>query len=262
MRRWLRSDAHRWLSAVLMVFLGLGTILCLSSNSDAAFVTDITDSFDFKNKRPFGFRLLVSYDLQVSSATIAREYCRVSSDPAYARSCRTPPRSVRTPYDDRFFSNAPEFDLARVRHAMNIQAFIGLYKDLDIFVRIPIVFSDNTTIRNSSDPRFGNATLVKEGIVPSRILSGGEATARHTLGLGDLSLGIRWAAFNNARDRSKATWVLGFDWTIPTGEVWTPGDPRIFSNDGPGGGVGRGTHVLHFYTTLSKRLGPFDPYVQ
>lgn len=252
----------RWSMLLARSLLCLTILLVGPAIASAAFITDVTDSFDPENRRPFGFRLFVSYEFQSTSAEIAREYCRVSSDPAYNRSCRTPPRPGRSPYDDRFFDYAPEFDLSRFQHKMDIRAAIGLYKDLELFVNVPLIFSEQFNIRtNSADQRFANATLVKENIIPSSSLNNEEATARHGFGLGDLSLGLRWGVFNDARDRGKASWVLGIEWTLPTGEVWAPGDPRAFTPSG-GAGVGRGAHVIHFNVSLSKRISIFDPYVQ
>jgi hypothetical protein len=246
-------------------FVFLRHLLCLAfvgifpSLASAAFITDVTDSFDYENNRPFGFRLFISYEFQYTSATIAREHCRVTDDKAYARSCTTPPIP---PNSDRYFSYAPEFDLSRVQHAMMLRPAIGLYKDLELYANIPLIFSENFSIRtNTNDVRFSNATLVKEGIVPDSTLNNGEATSRHGFGLGDLSIGLRWGVFNDVRDRGKASWVLGFEWTLPTGEVWAPGDPRAFTQAG-GAGVGRGAHILHFNVSLSRRISVFDPYVQ
>lgn len=245
------------------VFVGILFSLVFLPSAHAAFLTDVADSFDYENNRPFGFRLQLSYRLQAETAVIAREFCRVSSDPEYNRSCRVPPQGTRKPNDDRFFDYLPEFNASRTRHEMLIRPSIGLYKDLEFYLVLPIVFAENYSASVHPDANaVGGPTLLQDGVIAQSNLNNNRMESRHGVGFGDMSLGLRWAIFNDYRDRTKATWLIGFALTLPTGEVWDPKDPRTFQSSGSGAGVGRGAYVFHFETALSKRVQMFDPYVQ
>ncbi len=200
----------------------------------AADITNVADSFDTENKNPFDFRVRLSYQLLTTDATIARE------------------RGTRP---EQFFDYVPEFKASYTRHMMNIMPKIGLYKDLEIRLNIPIVFSETFNYKAVTGDGTGTS-LLDEGIVSNPLMR-----SRHGPGLGDMMVGLRWAPFNDYRDRTVATWVIGFNWLFPTGQLWDPKDPKLAA-DQAGLGVGRGAHILSWYLALSKRAFIFEPYIK
>jgi hypothetical protein len=75
-------------------------------------------------------------------------------------------------------------------------------------------------------------------------------------GIGDITVGAKWAPFNGERDDTKSTWVIGLDYIIPSGELANPND--IIG--GKTGHVGLGHHQLVPYMLFSHRFKVLDPY--
>jgi hypothetical protein len=198
-----------------------------------AFITDIADSFDYENNNVFDFRLRISYEFTNESATLAREKPHPTA---------------------QYFTYFPEYNITHVRHSMVLRAAIGLYKDLELNLHLPLIFFEGFYGNISPQAQKEGSTLRQQNIVKSDSYEG-----KHTSILGDMSLGFRWGIFNDSRTPYRATWEIGMAWTIPTGKVWDPSDPNIKSS---GGGVGRGSHVLTWHTTLSKRVQFLEPYVK
>ena len=110
-----------WQLALLATLLWL---LPLSNNARAAHITDVSDSFDYENKNPFDFRIQILYRFFQESATIARE------------------KGVSTP-DSQFFDYMPEFSAKHTRHVLLFNPKIGLYKDLELSLTIPLVLFES-----------------------------------------------------------------------------------------------------------------------
>lgn len=224
----------RWRSLLWSGLLLLG-VMCSASPGFAAELTDVADSFDYKNKNPFDFRLSLSYEFTLTTANIARE------------------RGTRP---EQYFDYVPEFRLNYNRHALHIRPVFGLFLDLEVYAQIPIIFSETYSIRPTQEAATLGSTLLNDGIVDSP-----NKTTKHGPGLGDMSVGIQWAPFNDQRDKTKATWVLGMNWQFPTGVVWDPNDPKVATGQS-GIGVGRGMHTLTWHISASKRASIFDPYMR
>ena len=224
----------RWFWVVcLCVGIGVSTGLQPPS-AHAADITDVADSFDYDNKNPFDFRFRVSYSLMNTSATIAREKVLQRKK--------------------QFFEYFPELKVTHVRHTMNLRAAIGLYKDLELNFTLPLILSETFNSSLTPEAIKDGSSLRQEGIA-----SANDIERKRTSVLGDIKLGLRWGIYNNERDPFRATWVLGFTWTAPSGSFWNPNDPNTLTN---GGGVGRGSHILSWHIALSKRLSIFEPYVK
>lgn len=216
-------------------FVGLGVLSALLAPvSHAADITDVADSFDYDNKNVFDFRFRVSYEFMSTSAVIGRE-------------------RVLQP-QEQFFEYFPELRVTHIRHTMNMRAAIGIYKDLELNLTLPLILSETFYSSLTPEAQRDGSTLRQEGIV-----SADDIERRRTTILGDMKLGLQWGILNDSRDPYSATWVIGMTWTMPTGWVWNPNDPNTLPN---GGGVGRGAHVLTWHIALSKRMSVFEPYVK
>jgi len=147
----------------------LGLYFGFSATSQAAEVTRVASSFDKDNK--FDLHFGVGYDFNFKKAAILREW----SDANNAKS-----QVVRDLLYQQF------------RHVVTPSLEIGLYKDLAVYVNLPIVVADTRTygfdqgagdckfddgMRNPDDPatcvdqasgdRANNSTTVRDNIVPS-----------------------------------------------------------------------------------------------
>ncbi len=221
---------RRWYFCSVLAFF-LVSLFSLPQFAYAADITDVADSFDYENKNPFDFRILLSYRLTSTSAVIAREH----------------PKNP-----EQYFISQPEFKVNRSRHEMLINPKIGLFKDLEIGITIPLVFTDTFSYRPDVSPNSGSS-LIDDGIITKP-----NGKSKHGFGLGDMTVAWQWGIFNDQRDRTKATWVIGMAWTFPSGKLWNPAE----TVSGQATGVGQGAHVLAWHVAMSKRIGVFDPYMK
>jgi hypothetical protein len=148
---------------------------------------------------------------------------------------------------------------------------IGVFRDLEIFVTFPVVLSWTKDLSlDSSTNGMKQFTLNRQNL-PNRkeedaIVKVPGAMDRS--GYGDMTVGFKWAIFNDQRpnhvlerdkdagtlwwDDTTATWLIAFEYTIPTGSQI---DPAV-----PNGGPGKKVQVLTFSTAFSKRFRYLDPY--
>ncbi len=226
-------------------------VLCLWAVSvQAAEVTRVASSFD--EKKPFGMFLDVGFERTQDKAKITREWYEPKAGGL------TDVSELRyTLYDVR----------------LNLDAHVGLYKDLEFHFGVPIIFqqdrfwnfsagtnADNTTLyRNCSDAAGMGCTTPGDG--RNHLFEVGDAQGNPSGsfrgGLGDLTFGLAYAFFSQARDDTKPTWVVSVDYTAPTAAVI---NPSVLAASDKRGAIGDRIHRYKFSTAISKRIGPADPY--
>ena len=254
---------------VTILVITLTSVLCGTGSGYAAEITEISDAADDLNNDPFDVVFEASFKQTRNWGKITREW-NCNSDPAQN------PDFMRCPTEDTILFNK-ELDYERVTNQMDLYLEIGLYKDLAIHVNVPIVFSDERKLTFARDDDGPCTDLTKcvdnrnSTIDPAdnrisadyddggtfdtfRYFQVGENgnTGPSRSGLGDMNIGIEWAAFNDQRDDTKATLTLAFDYFIPSGETQEAGNT----------GVGSGVHELHFAIGASRRFRYLDPYLQ
>jgi hypothetical protein len=74
-----------------------------------------------------------------------------------------------------------------------------------------------------------------------------------------MRFGMSWAAFNQLRDDTKPTWVVGFEYEAPTADKLDPVQP---ASDTAHGTVGDRIHKYQIWSAFSRRIGVVDPYVK
>jgi hypothetical protein len=202
-----------------------------------ALVTEALDAAD--DGDPFDAQVELRYEMELSSGQLVRER------PCFAPGAECPDRSgiVRN----------KELAWERVTHTLWITPRIGLYRDLELRLDLPIVLlmqdryefdagvnAQNTSLTERSDANPNGTPLLQ---VPFN--------GPQRAGFGDMKVGLRWSPLNGGRDSTQPSWLLGFTWTAPTGAV------RRSTNDG----VGRGVHDIELLTAFSRRLAPwFEPF--
>jgi hypothetical protein len=164
------------------------------------------------------------------------------------------------------YTDRPDFNELRFEqqvYAMDYTFQIGLYHDVELYANLPWIIQDKRSISwvhgvdsttstifqvSPTDPDFpGNALAVDPSDDPSTQRSG----------IGDIQIGFKWAAFNDERDDTKSVWIIGLDYTIPSGKLAKPVD---VAGDGEGS-VGMGQHVLTPFMLFSHRYKVLDPYI-
>lgn len=208
--------------------------------AQAAEVTDVLDAFDSAFKNPYDFSLRVRFGQDTRSAVIAREVRCIQEDHVGAEACPNGSRTLLS----------RELKYERTRRSMFIDARVGLHHDVELYATFPIVISDdwghdfidNTVNRQNSSIYPPNDRNALVGVPYNSV---GRS------GFGDMTVGLKWSPYNYYRDTAHPTWVLGFEYTLPTGQ------PMEATNKG----VGLGLHQLRFHTTISRRaLRILEPF--
>ncbi len=249
----------------------LGLYFGFSATTQAADVTRVASSFDGDNK--FDLHFGVGYDFNFKKAAILREW----SDANNANS-----QVVRDLLYQQF------------RHVVTPSMEIGLYKDLAVYLNVPIVVADSRTYSfdQDADPcRYGdgatvqnpatcvnhdNSTTIRDGIIPrggfdatqpaspydnfggidSKTIFKG-ATRR---GVDQLHVGLKYAILNQDRLSHMPKWVIGIEGRFAIGKPMTFSRDTQTSDPSGNHSVGRGTHELGVWTSLSRRYRFLDPF--
>ena len=214
---------------------------------------------------PFSMDIDVRWDRSVENATITREKGSAST--------------ASIPGGAVFQGDRLEY--TRTRNAIVPRIAIGLSQDLEAHFELPYVLGDDrewqygTLYGKPTGPgtdSISTNTIDAQGQpctttqpcplfpVPSAGYHGGK--------VGDLKAGLAWAVFNDRKDDTKPTWVLGMDLTAPTAAKWEPGTNRTadwqspFNTKTAPGPFGEKIWKWDLYTVLSKRYKYVDPYLK
>ncbi len=228
-------------------------LLCLVSLSvRAAEVTRVASSFD--DDKPFGMFLDVGFERTQDKGKITREW-----------------------YEPKAGGLTDVSELRYILYdvRLNLDAHLGLYKDLEFHFGLPIIFqqdrfwnfsagtgpSNTTLYRNCADAAGMGCVTPGEG--QNHLFEVGDAMGNPSGsfrgGLGDLTFGLAYAFFSQKRDDTKPTWLVSIDYTAPTSAVINPSIVTASDKRGP---TGDRIHRYRFSTSISKRIGPLDPYFQ
>jgi len=163
----------------------------------------------------------------------------------------------------------------RSRESLQLRADVGLLHDLSLFMVGSLVLADSHTL---DFDRSGDcaATACMETLIRDGIVRGNQATVwgldaesgkpftspssqifagPKRSGLEYLALGARWAPFNQARDKTQPTWIVGLETRLSMGtdQRFDPGKPTANR------GVGSGYHQLILSTVFSHKFGDWEP---
>ncbi|MFN7132163.1 MAG: hypothetical protein ACK4N5_08775 [Myxococcales bacterium] len=172
-----------------------------------------------------------------------------------------------------------ELRYTRIEQAMPLWLAIGLYQDLELHAGTRFVFNDDRSwgypgldpqgrpVTNDANSTIFNNCITPRGQLVHPDCQGDRRVGAQPIfavpgqafrgGLDDVTVGLKYALFNEVRDDTKPTWTLGFDYTMPTAAVNDPSRPTSEANRG---NIGTKVHRFQFTTALSKRLGAVDPY--
>lgn len=238
-------------------------LAALAAPAGAAELTRVATSGEKRN--PFDLDVSVRWDRTQERAEITRERAAAEGLPS---------GTVVEGDDLRY---------VRTRNAIVPRIAVGLYHDLELHAELPYVLGDDRELR------YGLDGGVPTGGVPPAYVSSIEANAVDAEGqpcaaapcpifrvpqtvyhggrTGDLQVGLAWVVFNERKDATKPTWVVGMDVTFPTAERYDPGEGRVpewntSPNSVPADPAPFGEKIWKWdvYTVLSKRMGPIDPY--
>lgn len=216
--------------------------------ASAADITRIASSFD--DDDPFDLFFDVGFERTQTRAKIVRE------------------QLSREGVEDPQLREVNEVWYKGVDARLNLALAFGLWKDLEFSFKLPVVFqqnesweyvsgtnNDNSTIDNSCFKADGSP-YSDEGC-RGRLFSVPQQSYRG--GMGNVHFGLAYAFFNQEKDNTKPTWIVGIDYEAPTAKQR---DPSVDTSDPDGdrGNVGDRVHKYQLYTSFSRRMGPADPY--
>jgi hypothetical protein len=247
-------------------------------------VVDVIDAFDDDNGDQFDISVSLAFQYLSKRARILRE--TAAFEPGLTTGGFTTKLLNVGQYIETTSKLIPRLD-------------IGIYKDLALYTRIPIILDNARRIDSLDGSADNQGAVLDAGINPLT----GQREQIFTLpfkapdrsGLEYVALGLDYAIFNQARDLTKPTWVLGAEVRITGGEpmhacrvegeddekCFQPGDvnqdgefnptsPRPNASEAElearnageerEAGVTRGTVALDVHTLISKRLKYIEPY--
>lgn len=174
----------------------------------------------------------------------------------------------------------PELRYSGIDTRLNLDLHIGIWKDVEFQYGLPIVFQHNDYYGFAAGTNATNSTLTASPVncigangvlYPGCPASGANAVPYASFpasgsaplalrgGLGNMRFGLAWAPFNQLKDDTKPTWIVGIDYEAPTAKLL---DPSVVTTPDSRGNIGDRTHKYSFYTTFSRRIGAIDPYFQ
>ena len=133
------------------------------------------------------------------------------------------------------------------RNVLEVGLDLGVYKDVALYARLPLVLVDS---RSLSAPSGAPST------VPG---FGGEADSLFSLpfdsversGLESLSVGLAFSPMNQGRRRWQPTWTMLLEGRFAIGELMEPCQEE--EGTGCGNGMSEGSHAFRFENRLSRR---------
>lgn len=206
-------------------------ILLLATSIYAAEITTVMSSADEGD--PFDGALTLRWNFELSKTRITRE-----------RSCTNLAACGGYPHTIL----AREIDSERRRHSLNVEARIGLYHDLEAFMILPIVISDETDLFFAEGVDQKTSSVMPESAADSLFTLPFSGPKRS--GFGDMTIGLKYAPLVQWREKAYPTISFLASWTIPTGSV------RRADNDG----VGLGLHIVRLEVDASRRISFVEPF--
>lgn len=239
---------HLRAAALVVSIIGGAAAGLNASEVQAAELTRIASSFEEDD--PFSLFLDVGFERTQEKAKITRE----QHDPA-----------------NNQLIDATEVHYRGVDSRLNFDAHIGIYRDLEFRIGLPIIFSATESYRYVSGTGDENSTITNNCLQANGELTDPSCPATgvgaqplfpvpgevYRGGVGNLRMGMSYAFFNQKRDDTKPTWLVSFDYEAPTAALL---DPTVPTAKDARGNVGDRFHKYTFGTALSRRIGAADPY--
>ncbi len=230
-------------------------------------VVNVIDAFDEGN--PFDLNISLGFDYSSKSAKILRE--TAIAGPGLTSGGFTTHLLNVANYAETTARLTPRID-------------IGIYHDIAAHISLPVILTNARSLSPIGAAITGPNPATAGA--PGETLFGVPFTGPTRSGLQHIAAGLDFDILNQARDRTKPTWLFGFEGRFSVGtpmHACNPNAPkpelqcadpsdinRTGKMDNPfsgtygpsdrGAGVTRGTIALEVHTLMSKRLKYVEPY--
>lgn len=221
---------------------------------ETAEVTSVVDAFDGQD--PFDLNLVLGFQQSWKNAKIRRETQLQQANSNLATGGFIPATENVASYSSTMST-------------LLVGADVGVYHDVALIFRLPIILSwaqslgdldgsSNVQSQRLQDPMGGQLFTIPFSS-PTRS------------GIDWFSIGADWAIYNQQRDDTKPTWVIGIEGRIPVGtplhacNAQAPnGQPQCPDPSNPTAnrdpGISRGMYSLIGKSIWSRRFGYVEPY--
>jgi hypothetical protein len=222
--------------------------------SETAEITSVVDAFD--NDDPFDLNLTLGFQQTWKSANIRRE-TNISQPGLSTGGVLSANENIAT------YSQSVS--------TLNMGADVGIYKDLALIFRLPLILADNRSLGSLNGSGAEQQYLLADPTGGQLFSLPFKSPTRS--GVDYFSVGLDWAIFNQQRDQTKPTWVIGVDGRFGVG---TPlhacnanapsGQPQCLDPTNPNSptsrspGISRAMDGIEVRTVVSKRYGYVEPY--
>ena len=216
-------------------------------------ITSVVDAFDTDNDDPFDLNLTLGFEQRWKHANIRRE--TDLAQPGLSTGGFTPASENVASY-------------SQSTSLLNIGADIGIYKDLALILRLPLVLNDSSEL---GDLNGSAANPQRTQDTNGQQLFSVPFKSPSRSGVDWFSAGLDYAIFNQQRDWTKPTWVVGIEGRFgvgtplhacnanaPAGSPQCPDPANPTQNRDPG--ISRGMTTLAAHTVFSRRFGYVEPY--
>lgn len=250
----------------LRFVIPIGLAALTAAPAAAGPYTEVASALDADD--PFDLHVSVDYIFDVRRAAIEREFAGFPG---------TEPDDPLPIVKDLYYQGT--------RHTIVPRLELGIFTDLALSFGLPIVVSDSRSLEldQRADPcvfpgeggtptcidRTNSSTII-DGLLPASGFDANDPTGPgftsgaslfrgpDRSGLDQLHLGLVWAPMNQRRDDTKPTWKIGAEVRLAVGKVarFDRRDPDAET------GVGRGVHEIRLWTSVAKRTGWAEPYVE
>lgn len=199
--------------------------------------TDVIDAFD--DDDAFDANLHVGFERRRTAGTIQRE------------------RGTGTARDSANWTDIGEWE--HVRNELVLGADIGVYRDLMIFARLPLVLSDTREVLYPDDvgPAAVDMELQEPAVTGDAALYEMPFVSPTRSGIDTFNLGTAFNLLNQARRPQFPTWMMLFEFRLGVGDIMNACEKGDMDCDA---GVSRGTHAFRFESRMSRRYRYAEVY--
>ncbi|HEY6724257.1 MAG TPA: hypothetical protein VI197_09500 [Polyangiaceae bacterium] len=233
---------------------------------ETAGITQVVDAFDEGDL--FDLKLSLGYEYSMRSAPIRRETSIIQ-----------PGLSTGGYVSDAL--SVAEYEESTSR--LQTRAEIGLYKDIALILRMPVILSHSRKL-SDLDGSSDTNSLNTQGLVGESLFSVPFESPTRS-GIEYLAVGFDFGLMNQTRDWTNPTWIVGFEGRFDVSEPMhacnenpepegvkcaypsdvnrngrSDGDDEGSFSGERDPGVSRGTTGLEIHTYVSKRVKYIEPY--
>jgi hypothetical protein len=211
--------------------------------------TTVIDAFDKDD--PFDANILLAFRQSWKSANIRRESSL--NQPGLASGAF-------------LAANENVASYSRSTSILEVGGDVGIYKDLALSLRMPLILADAQSL-SDLDGSSKNPERLQDPNGQQLFTLPFKSPTRS--GVDWLSIGLNYAIFNQQRDDTKPTWVIGAEGRLAVGDrlhacnadaATKCPDPANPTGPGRDPGISRGMDAILARTVFSRRYGYVEPY--